>query len=117
MSLQSPIPRLGRDLSTGADSQNPLSFEVHLPPGHLGLLLPIDQQATKGHAILLQEGGLLPGPKTGLLSDIRERVVQGDTRADQATECIGKGHPGRVRSSREPRKTDLPCGFLSQVLC
>jgi len=61
---------MGRDLSTRGHSQIPLNLEVHLPRGHLHLLLPIDQQATKGHAILLQEGGLLPGPKSGLLCNI-----------------------------------------------
>ena len=44
--------------------------------------------------VMLQEGGLLPGPKTGLLSNTRKRIVQGDTCADKARDFIGKGHPG-----------------------
>ena len=44
--------------------------------------------------ILLQEGGPLPGPETGLLSNTRKWVVRGDTCADKARDFIGKGHPG-----------------------
>ena len=43
---------------------------------------------------LLQEGGPLPGPKTGLLSNTQKWIVQGDTRADKARDFIVKGHPG-----------------------
>ena len=43
---------------------------------------------------LLQEGGPLPGPKTGLLSNTRKRIVGEDTCADKARDFIGKGHPG-----------------------
>ena len=43
---------------------------------------------------LLQEGGSLPGPKTGLLSNTQKWIVQGDTYADKARDFIGKGRPG-----------------------
>ena len=43
---------------------------------------------------LLQEGGPLPGPKTGLLSNTRKWIVRGDTCADKARDFIGKGRPG-----------------------
>ena len=43
---------------------------------------------------LLQEGGPLPGPETGLLSNTRKWIVRGDTCADKASDFIGKGHPG-----------------------
>ena len=43
---------------------------------------------------LLQEGGLLPGLETGLSSNTRKWIVQGDIRADKARYFIGKGHPG-----------------------
>ena len=43
---------------------------------------------------MLQEGGPLPGPETGLLSNTRKWVVRGDTCADKARDFIGKGHPG-----------------------
>ena len=44
-----------------------------------------------GIIILLQEGGPLPGPKTGLLSNTWKWIVQGDTCADKARDFIGKG--------------------------
>ena len=44
--------------------------------------------------LLLQEGGPLPGPKTGLLSNTRKGIVWGDTCAEKARDFIGKGHPG-----------------------
>ena len=44
--------------------------------------------------LLLQEGGALPGPETGLLSNTRKWIVWGDTCADKARDFIGKGHPG-----------------------
>ena len=44
--------------------------------------------------ILLQEGGPLPGPKTGLLSNTRKWIVRGGTCANKARDVIGKGHPG-----------------------
>ena len=42
---------------------------------------------------LLQEGGLLPGPETGLLST-RKWIVWGDTCAEKARDFIGKGRLG-----------------------
>ena len=35
----------------------------------------------------------LQGPKSGLLSNTRNRFVRGDTCADKARDFIGKGHP------------------------
>ena len=35
---------------------------------------------------MLQEGGPLPGPKTGLLSNTRKSIVQRDSCADKARE-------------------------------
>ena len=43
---------------------------------------------------LLQEGGPLPGPETGLLSNTWKWIVWRDTRADKARDFIGKAHPG-----------------------
>ena len=45
-------------------------------------------------AVMLQEGGPLPGPETGLLSNTRKWIVRGDICADKARDFIGKGHPG-----------------------
>ena len=44
--------------------------------------------------LLLQEGGPLPGPITGLLSNTWKCIVRGDTCADKARNFTGKGHPG-----------------------
>ena len=44
---------------------------------------------------LLQEGGPLPWPEIGLLSNTRKWTVRGDTRADKARDFIAKGRPGR----------------------
>ena len=44
--------------------------------------------------VLLQEGGLLPGPETGLLSNIQKWIVRGDKCVDKARDFIGKGRPG-----------------------
>ena len=45
-------------------------------------------------AAVLQEGGPLPGPESGLLSNNRKWIVGGDTCADKARDFIGKGRPG-----------------------
>ena len=64
---------------------------------------------------LLQEGGPLPGPKTGLLSNTRKLIVQGDTCADKARDYIGKGTQVESSRVREPRRTALSHGLQSQV--
>ena len=61
----------------------------------------------------LQEGGPLPGPQTGLLSNTWKRIVRGDTCADKARDFIGKGPRVESRRVREPRRTALPCGLQS----
>ena len=43
---------------------------------------------------MLQEGGPLPGPESGLLSNTRKWIVQGDTRAYQTRDFIRKRRPG-----------------------
>ena len=59
---------------------------------------------------LLQEGGSLPGPETGPLSNTWKWIVQGDTCADKARDFIGKGHWVESSRVREPRRTALPHG-------
>ena len=49
----------------------------------------------KVEVLLLKEGGPLSRPESGLLSNTRKWIVQGDTCADNARDFIGKGHPGR----------------------
>ena len=67
--------------------------------------------------LLLQEGRPLPGPKTGLLSNTRKWIVQGDTCADKVRDFIGKGGTQVERSRvRETRRTALPRGSQSWVL-
>ena len=53
---------------------------------------------------LLQEGGPLPGPESGLLSNTRKWIVRGDTRADKARDFIGKGRPGREQEGKGTQK-------------
>ena len=43
---------------------------------------------------MLQKGGPLPGPETGLLSNTWKWIVRGDTSADKARDFIGKGRLG-----------------------
>ena len=56
--------------------------------------------------ILLQEGGPLPGPETGLLSNTRKWIVQGDTCSDKGRDFIGKGHRG---GEQEGKGTQESC--------
>ena len=42
----------------------------------------------------MQDGGPLPGPETGPLSNSQKWIVRGDTCADKARDFIGKGCPG-----------------------
>ena len=49
---------------------------------------------------LLQEGGPLPGPETGLLSNTGKWIVWGDTCADKTRDFIGKGHPGKKQGGK-----------------
>ena len=44
--------------------------------------------------VLLQEGGPLPGPETGLLSNTWKWIVRGDICIDKAGDFIGKEHLG-----------------------
>ena len=49
---------------------------------------------------MLQEGGPLPGPETGLLSNTQKWIVRGDTCADKARDFIGKGCLGREQEGQ-----------------
>ena len=49
---------------------------------------------------LLQEGGPLPGPETGLLSKTQKWIVQGDTSHALTKQEILLGKGTRVESSR-----------------
>ena len=65
---------------------------------------------------LLEEGGPLPGPKAGLLSDTQNELSKETHVLTKQEIFLGQGT--RVESSRvrEPRRTALPRGSQSQVL-
>ena len=44
---------------------------------------------------MFQEGGPLPGPDSGLLSNTWKWILQGDTSADKARDFTGKGQWGK----------------------
>ena len=49
---------------------------------------------------MLQEGGPLPGPETGFLSNTQKWIVRGDTCADKARDFIGKWRPGKEQEGK-----------------
>ena len=49
---------------------------------------------------MLLEGGFLPGPKNGFLSNAWKWIVQGDTGTDEAKDVIVKGCPGREQQGK-----------------
>ena len=65
---------------------------------------------------LLQEGGPLPGPKTGSCLTLGNEL-SGETRVltEQET-LLGKGTWVESSGAREPRRTALPHGWKSWVL-
>ena len=78
-------------------------------------LIPENKVGVPHQVVLLQEGGPLPGPKTGLLSNTRKWIARGDTSADKARDFTGKGPPGGEQMVREARRAALPHGSQSQV--
>ena len=58
-------------------------------------------------SLTVQEGGNVPGPESGFLSNTWKLIVQGDTHAEKARDFIGKGHLESSRV-REARRTALP---------
>ena len=74
-------------------------FLVMLPDQEMGLhlitqlcVLPqrSNDRGTNAEVVLLQEGGPLPGPESGLSSNTWKWIVWWDTRADKARAFIGK---------------------------
>ena len=65
---------------------------------------------------VLQEGGPLPGPETGLLSNTQKWIVRGVTCADKQEILSGKGTQVESSRVREPRRTALSHGLQSGVL-
>ena len=58
---------------------------------------------------LFQEGGPLPGPESGPLSNTQKWIVRGDTHADKARDFIEKGHPG---GEQEGKGTQENCSAM-----
>ena len=53
-----------------------------------------NHRALSGYILLLQEGGPLPGPQRGLLTNTWKWITQGDICDDKERDFIGKGHLG-----------------------
>ena len=66
--------------------------------------------------MLLQEGGPLPEPESGLLSNTWKWIVQGGTYADKARYFIGNGHLGREQEG-EGTQEDVSAMWLAVRFC
>lgn len=67
-------------------------------------------------AFLLQERRPLPGPESGLLSNIQKLIVQGDTRTDKAKTLLERGAQAQINRLWQLGRTALQSGLKSQVL-
>ena len=56
---------------------------------------------------MLLEGGPLPGPEKGLLSNTRKLIVWGDTCADKGRDVIGKVCPGGEQEGKGTQEDRL----------
>ena len=65
---------------------------------HCGLSQDI-KYSSLCYTAVLQKGGSLLGPKSGLLSNTWKWLVWGNTCADKTSDLIGKGCPGRTAGS------------------
>ena len=65
---------------------------------------------------MLQEGGPLPGPESGLFLTLGNELSEETHMLTKQETLLGRG--ARVESSRvrEPRRTALPRGLQSRVL-
>ena len=54
---------------------------------------------------VLQEGGPLPGPRSGLLSNTQKWFLRGDAHADRARDFIGKGLPGGEQEGKRTQNS------------
>ena len=76
----------------------------------------VHKSKKKSEKVLLQEGGPLPGPESGLLSNTQNELSEETHVLTKQEILLGKGT--RVESSRvrEPRRTALLRGSQSRVL-
>lgn len=58
---------------------------------------------------MLQEGGPLTGPKSGLLSNTQKLTVQGDTCTDKGRDFVGKDCP---RGEQEDKWIQQDCSAM-----
>ena len=65
---------------------------------------------------MLPEGVSLPGPETGLLSNIWKWIIWGDTCAVKARDFIGKRQPGGEQQGRGAQENSSPTLSQSPVL-
>ena len=65
---------------------------------------------------MLPEGGSLPEPETGLLSNIWKWIIWGDTCAVKARDFIGKRQPGGEQQGRGAQENSSPTLSQSPVL-
>ena len=59
---------------------------------------------------MLQEGGLLPGPESGLCLILRNELSEETCVLTKKETLLGRCAQVEVRRVREPRKTALPFG-------
>ena len=65
---------------------------------------------------MLQEGGPLPGPEIGLLSNTQKWIIRGDTCADKARDFTGKGRPGREQEGKGSQEnSSMVMGLVSRL--
>ena len=62
-----------------------------------------------------RKGDAFQGPKVGSCLTLRNELSK-ETHADQARDCIGKGHPGRQQRGEGAQVNALPHGLPSRVL-
>ena len=65
---------------------------------------------------MLPEGGSLPGPETGLLSNTGKWIIWGDTCAVKARDFIGKRQPGGEPQGRGAQENSSPALSQPRVL-
>ena len=100
-------------------------FPAMLPDQEMGLhlitqlcVLPqrSNDPGTNAEVVLLQEGGPLPGPESGLSSNTWKWIVWWDTRADKARAFIGKACLGGEQRENHSITWPAASGFMVRGL-
>ena len=66
---------------------------------------------------VLQEGDPFQGPKVGSCLTLRNEMSKETQVLTEQEPLLGRGTCEESSRVREPRRTALPCGLQSQVLC